>query len=215
MIAIITPWLNQPQLIPAYAAATEGALRVVVDTGSDDATLEALSNIGMVIKSDVTPFSYAAACNWGLEHIRDCFPAVTHAVCLNNDISGDPAWLQQIAALPDGVLGGAERIVEYADNQPLVYLSGWCVGATMATWDALKGWDATTYTGSYHEDVDLSWRAARLGIALRLLPLGLKHLGNTTSRATPGAYDHHAANRQAFLSKVRGAAVVAAREATV
>jgi len=215
VIAIITPWLNQPQLIPAYAAATEGALRVIVDTGSDEATLEALSNIGMVIKSDVTPFSYAAACNAGIKFVREIYPEVTHAVCLNNDISGDPAWLRQIAALPDGVLGGAERVVEYADNQPLVYLSGWCVGATMATWDALQGWDATTYTGSYHEDVDLSWRAARAGIALRLLPLGLRHLGNTTSRATPGAYDHHAANRQAFLSKVRNAAVVAAREATV
>src|SRR5690348_8781773 len=42
-IAVITPWLNHPELVPAYEAAVTGARAIIVDQASDADTAAALA----------------------------------------------------------------------------------------------------------------------------------------------------------------------------
>jgi GT2 family glycosyltransferase len=208
MIAVITPWRNAANLLPAWERATEGAIPIIIDNGCDKATRYTLDIVthargGIVLEHHAQPFSYAAACNQGIRFA--CGLKASHVVCLNNDIEGAADWLDDVARLPGGVLAGPEMGMDTSAGRPLAYVAGWCVAATLATWAHIGLWDAETYQGSYHEDVDLSWRAARAGVSLQRRPWVLKHLGNTTSKVTPGAYDHHAANRAAFRRRVEGA----------
>lgn len=229
MIAVITPWRDALHLLPAYAAATAGAVPVILDSSADPRASEALSAFcavrgGVYLRHEAEPFSYGGACNRGLDAARRLVGA-THAVCLNNDVEGAPAWLEGVAALPDGVLAGPELVQMETAGQPHLYVGGWCVAATIKTWDWLRWWtrdnptypldpdndpmtmhgpwDATHLRGSYHEDVDLSWRAARAGVYLRKMPWALRHLGEQTARVTPGATAHHAHNRGVFEARVR------------
>lgn len=206
-VATVTPWRDLLSLLPGYATATQGARPVIVDNSTDPRISDALRGFcaareGAYVRYEGDgPFSYARACNLGLDAARAL--GATHAVCLNNDVEGMPEWLAEVEALPDGVLAGPEIGQLVTAGQPHLYVSGWCVAATMATWVAVGGWDAEAYVGCYHEDVDLSWRAARAGVYLRMAPWALRHLGDTTSRATPGAYDHHGYNRSVFAARVR------------
>jgi hypothetical protein len=204
MIAVITPWAGMAHLLPGYARATEGAVPIIVDTS--EAPQPALSAFcdergGVYCRETAQPFSYARACNLGLEAVARVGADV--AVCLNNDVEGDPAWVADAARLPDGVLTGPELLQLTTAGQPHLYVAGWCVAATLATWEAVGRWDAAAFTGCYHEDVDLSWRAARAGVYLRRAAWPLRHLGEQTSRVTPGATAHHPHNREVFAARVR------------
>lgn len=207
MIAIITPWRDAFHLLDAYDVATRGATPIIVDNSANAdtsgwlATFTSRRGGGVYLRDTTTPFSYARACNAGLRRARDL--GASHAVCLNNDIEGDPAWLADVATLPDGVLAGPELLQLVTAGQPHLYVAGWCVAATMATWEHIGWWDDTSFVGCYHEDVDLSWRAARAGVYLQRRAWGLRHLGEQTSRVTPGATDNHAHNRRVFAERVR------------
>ena len=102
MIALITPWLGQHSLFAAYAEVTRGAHPIIIDTSeAGDGALRhyALGLDGTYTHMPRAPFSYAAACNRGLEVAR--LRGATHAVCLNNDIAGAPDWLADVARLPE------------------------------------------------------------------------------------------------------------------
>lgn len=205
-VFVITPWLGMPHLLPAYAAATEGAIPILVDTGSDAATVLALKALaydrgGVYIRHEAAVFSYGAACNAGINAALQQGPGVV--VCLNNDVEGSPDWVADAERMEVGVLAGPEVINIRTLSQPHIYVAGWCVAARLETWQRTGGWDDRALTGSYHEDVDLSWRAARLGIYARRTPWALRHLGEQTTRVTPGATDHHAHNRAVFEGRVR------------
>lgn len=204
MIAVITPWSGMGHLLPAYARATQGAIPIIIDTSAEPvAALSAFCDErgGVYCRDTMAPFSYARACNLGLQAAERIGAHV--AVCLNNDVEGDPAWVADAARLPDGVLAGPELLQLTTAGQPHLYVAGWCVAATLETWERVGAWDAAAFVGCYHEDVDLSWRAARAGVYLRRSAWPLRHLGEQTTRVTPGATQHHAYNRDVFAARVR------------
>lgn len=193
-VTVVTPWLNCPELAHGYWQAVEagadvGDRVVIVDNGSSP-PLEHVyrERTGRQPSGWVTfdrqhsNLGFARACNRGLDLAR------TDAVLfLNNDIRlRDPGWLTAIRReLRDNVLVGAQLRTDphtQVDGQPVPYLDGWCVAGMTRDLRALGGWDDELEEPSYWGDNLLSVRAKQAGMRLVQADVGLRHLGNYTSR---------------------------------
>jgi glycosyltransferase involved in cell wall biosynthesis len=206
-IAIVTPWLDHPELLPDYAAAVQCRSHrdelLVVDNGSEPAVglpgLRVEQNLG-----------FAAACNLGLHE------ASSDAVLfLNNDVamtSGD--WLARIRnALEPGVLVGADLRYDphgSVDGEPLPYLDGWCLGGMRDDLVDLGGFDESFDEPAYYSDNDLCLRARANGLSLREVRVGLRHKLNVTAGRGADVAKASAANRERFLDRARDLTGVAA-----
>ena len=204
MISLITPWLDHPELIPAYERAVMGAQVVIIDNGSAPETESALREMvkrlgGTYIRNDSNA-GYTTANNQGLkaaEHEIVCF--------LNNDIeSSAQMWYADLPKLlHPGALYGPSMGMRYVDGAAIPYLEGWCLIGHKADFERIGGWNDTDFPGLYWEDNELCWRAMRAGMSLKVIGLPLHHLNNYTSSQTPGAYDNSEANHAVFEQIVR------------
>src|SRR5690349_13343862 len=96
-ISIITPWLDRPEFIADYehAVGTPGVEVIVVDNGSADANAALLRDMigrlgGKYIRNEENRW-FSGANNQGLAAATGQI-----VVFLNNDIAGDPGWLQGV-----------------------------------------------------------------------------------------------------------------------
>jgi len=206
-ISIVTPWRDHPELIPAYEAAVAGAQVIIVDTGSTPVNHQRLGQLAdrpdwMQIVDD-RPFSFAAACNSGLEYASGDI-----VMFLNNDITANAGWLaiveRDVMANPGALLGPSTDVRGLA-GRAMLYVEGWCIAGQRAVWEKLNGWDAETFQRPYWEDVDLSWRATRLGIRLRRRAWPVRHISNVTSDSVPGAKDASDSNRDLLDARIAAA----------
>ncbi len=204
MISVITPVHNCPELAKDYQAVVSGCDEIIiVDNASDSVSADVWQTIATHYIRNETNLHYMGGCNQG-------YAASSGDVIIfaNNDIRGPQAsmkaWASQIRP---GALYGAALGVFQAPGQPIAYIDGWIIGATKETWVRLGDapFDTTIFQGEYANDLDLSWRASRLGIPLRLARTPIEHLSNYTSKRTPGAYEHADANRAAFIKRVQEA----------
>jgi len=202
MISVITPWLNSPELIPAYEAAVTGAQVVIIDNGSALGTESALREMvkrlgGIYHKNDVN-MGYAYANNQGLRLAKG------EIVCfLNNDIIAQPGWLDNLKGLRRGALYGPSLQGRLVDGVGAAFLEGWCLIGYRADFERIGGWNDKAFPGLYWEDNELSWRAMRAGLVLKEISLPIYHLSNYTSKQTPGAYNASETNRLTFFEIVR------------
>jgi glycosyltransferase involved in cell wall biosynthesis len=201
-VAVVTPWLDHPELADDYLQAVSYRRAddelLVVDNASkprlEFAAICARSNLG-----------FCAASNVGL------YAAETDAVLfLNNDVAatrGD--WLARIrAALEPGVLAGA--MLRYdahgdVDGHRLPYLDGWCLAGMRADLLDLGGFDQEYVEPAYYSDNDLCLRARAAGMTLREVKVGLRHkVGQTAGPADdPLKLAAVAANQPRFLARAR------------
>ena len=186
-VAVVTPWLAHPELLPAYAAAVERADHVtIINNGPSDMDADFL-HPGWTVSKANEPTGFAASNNMGLELLPDDIDVV---VFLNNDVHGDPAWIDRVREdVKDGALYGPSVGTQTLRGVPIPYVEGWCVAATRDTWETLGGWDAERFPLPYWEDVDLSLRAIRAGFQLCRAPWPIHHLGGVSTNSTPGAWD--------------------------
>ncbi len=205
-VSVITPWRDHPELIPAYEAAVEGAQVIVVDSGSAPENSELLADMvrrlgnGSKHICSQRPLGFAEANNHGL-----AFAAGDIVLFLNNDIEAAPGFIAQVSAdVLGGTLYGPSNPDAFVDGLLVPYIEGWCIAARRHVWDALEGWDEA-FEGRYWEDVDLCHRASLAGYALERTGWQVRHLSNTTSRDTAGAYDHVDHNRALVVERVRAA----------
>lgn len=214
-VDIITPWLNQPQLIPAYEAAVAGARVIVLDQASDpdtaaalDAMVARLGNGSRVIHNATNRY-YAAANNQGLERARDGV-----VVFLNNDVfgaeCGEPnRWLSYVTdpqvGIPPGMIAGPSVLPFHVDAEVVLYVEGWCMAGHAATFRAIGGWNERDFPRAYAEDVELCWRAARAGVKLAATRWPIRHIGNVTNSQTPDGYAHADEQRERLRQMVRAA----------
>ena len=204
-VSIVTPWYNHDELLGSYLTTVTGADEVIlVDNGSDERIARQLEAHADVYLRRGREGWFAPACNEGLAASTGDI-----VVFLNNDVSGPTGWLEMLRSQVTnrGLYGPSfdQRAVQLPNGRPLwvPYLEGWCVAATRAVWVDLGGWDAEAYPNAYWEDVDLSFRARLQGYTLNYCPAwDLRHPGNTTSRMTPGSYDHSSTNQRTFENRV-------------
>lgn len=219
-ITVITPWRDAPELAPAYwraidAGVSDGDQVIIVDNGSDPSVRDAyfartetvLPAYATILRSAVN-LGFSRACNAAFERSR------TDAVLfLNNDVvMTDPGWLDAIRkALRPGILVGALLRSDphtAVDGQPVPYLDGWCIAAYGRTWMKVGGWSEELEEPAYYGDNELAVRAARVGVHLVEVPVGLRHLENYTSRRMRFA-DVAERNRERYVAAVRAARVAA------
>jgi len=211
--AILCNWWNHPELLDGFCQAVSGEgwdELVVVDNASEPAVARRLVDRigaigGRVLRREI---------NGQLGGVRDSVAAseAELLVLLNNDVERTRAgWLTRLAAAVEpGVFCGHEARVELG----IRYLDGWCLAVCRADWERLGGYDPEFEEPPYWADVDLSWRAARAGLALRAVDVGLVHHTSSSIRAfrrDPWFRALLRRNREHLLGKLEAAGVALAR----
>lgn len=205
--AIVTPWLNHPELWDDYQRVIEDAQPeelLIVDNASDPplefATITLERNLG-----------FAGGSNAGLEAAT-----ADVVVFLNSDVAlTQTGWLQTLTAeLELDVLVGAMLRVDAhtrVDGQIVPYLDGWCLAGLRDQLVSLGGFDDTLMEPSYYSDNMLCLEARAAGMTLREVPVGLRHKGGVTSQPASNPLVHQAsvANRQRYLDRARELLVAA------
>lgn len=205
-ISIITPWINHPELLHAYASAVQGAQVIIIDNNStpDNAMLletmaNQLGNDSIYVRNHENVY-FAAANEQGRALAeRDIL------LFLNNDITASPGWLQRVEWDCGAMdcLAGPSTGVKAVLGQPLQYIEGWCIGGHRYVWDSIGGWDAETYKLPYWEDNDVCFRAMRRGFRLQRRTWSVKHLRpGTTTAEVPEAQQAIYTNAEIFRKQV-------------
>jgi len=173
-VAILCNWWNHPELLDGFCAAVAGEAwdeLVVVDNASDPDTSEQLERRigelgGLVLRRET---------NSQLGGVRDAVAASRSEtlILLNNDVRAKRAgWVARMAArVEPGVLCGHQLRAKLG----VTYVDGWCLGVRRADWERLGGYDPDYEEPPYWADVELSFRAERLGLELRAGDFGLEH----------------------------------------
>lgn len=193
-ITIVTPWVGCHELAQGYWQAIEAGVApgdrvIIVDNNSSPPLADHYRqrtgqppSRWVLFDRHHLNLGFSRACNRGLDL------ADTDAVLfLNNDIRlRDAGWLTAIRReLRDGVLVGASLRTDphtQVDGQAVPYLDGWCLAGMTQDLRALGGWDTTLEEPSYWGDNLLCLYAREAGLRLVQADVGLRHLGNYTSR---------------------------------
>lgn len=203
-LAVVTPWLDCPELAPAYWRAMsvlqEGDRVVIVDNAS---AYPVYSDDVAIVNSVNNGFSKAS--NQGLQWAAD--NEIEAVLFLNNDVVMlNATWADQIRdALRPGRLVGSKLRTEWhtrVDGRIHPYLDGWCLAGMTADLLDLGGWDEDFEEPSYSGDVELCFRARVAGMKLVQVPVGLRHLENHTSKHLD-VTGVSVRNRERFAAKVR------------
>ncbi len=205
-ISIITPWLDHSEFIADYeqAVGAPGVEVIVVDNGSADANAALLRQMigrlgGKYIRNEENRW-FSGANNQGLAAATGQI-----VVFLNNDIAGDPEWLQGVRTdvKPGALYGLSVRQVQ-AEGKTLQHLEGWCLAAVREAFNQLGGWDAKAFAMPYWEDADLCMRAVSIGLKLICAQWPLTHKKNGTSGFVPAVMHSFARNRDVFNARLNG-----------
>lgn len=201
-VSIVTAWRNARELIAGYVRAATAADEVLIfDTGSDPPLRD--DEFPPEFRLGTAP-GFVAANNRGLELAQS-----DAVLMLNNDIVPLRAdWLEPIrqALRPGRLIGADLRSDPHAvvDNRHHAYLDGWCLAGMRSDLLALGGLDETYDEPAYYSDNDLCLRAKASGFKLVEVGVGLRHIGNYTSKTMPLARERAAAaNRERYQALAR------------
>jgi GT2 family glycosyltransferase len=205
LIALLCNWWNHPELLDDFCDAVAGECwddLLVMDNASEPETARLLAQripaLGGRVIHRTTNSQLAATAESVEKTTADTL------VFVNSDVRRVRAgWLSRLA---EGVRPGVVCGHAWRTELGIRYLEGWCLGMTRADWSRLGGYDAAYEEPPYWADVDLSWRAERLGITLECVDAGLFH----HTSASIAAFRHEASfwaifdrNRDRFVSKLR------------
>lgn len=202
-IAVVTPWLEHPELAADYTDAVLQELLdhdevIVVDNGDAPSLPYART-----ITADVN-LGYARGSNLGLRHA-----AADAVLFLNNDVRlGAREWLERIReAVKPGVLVGPLRDPEHAaiDGTRFPYIDGWCLAGMTEDLLELGGFDKRLREPAYYSDNLLCLAAREAGMTLRNVKVGLHHKLSATAGpdGNPDAAPAAAHNRALYITRAR------------
>jgi GT2 family glycosyltransferase len=170
-------------------------------------------NLRVIINDDNKGFCFAS--NQGYQIAQG-----EYILFLNNDIrvqKDHASWTQKlIEAAADGSIVGPnggllDEHLNFIRETTTIetgnfYMSGWCFCAKKETFDKLipsenvvKGPLSQEFF-SYFEDTDLSFRARKLGIQFKIVPVPVVHFGKTTSKKL-GISDMYLESKRTFITK--------------
>ena len=178
---------------------------IMVDNGSTDGTSTLCTDTTKpnvkVIRNDTNLF-HSGGCNKGYE-----IATGETILFLNNDIGCKSSmddlqeWgaklIEAVEQYPNTLIGKTaghidpKKDYQFAyetvdSNRPYNYISGWLIAAKRDTWEKLRRenasgpWDDINFP-MYFNDGDVSFRATKLGIGMKLIELPLEHFGKISS----------------------------------
>jgi len=133
---------------------------------------------------------YAEAVNRGVQAISS---DASRILILNNDIIANGKWQTHLCS--HQLCGPVILRKEGID-----YIEGWAISIDRDLWHMLGGFNEI-YKNSW-EDVDLSWRASRLGIYPKRIDLPLYHVWGATRNKIPGSNQWDFDNRKYLLDRI-------------
>ena len=216
MISIVTPWIGHPELIEKYEPTVKGAQVVVVQNDGDADLAAALTD--MTTRLGNGSLTIPLGCNRYFSRANNVgYEMATENVIvfMNNDVTATGEWLPAVERdVKDEALYGPGMAAYPVQNMLLAYVEGWCIAGTDASWKRIcvptgresqpqAPWDEITYPRCYAEDMDLCFRARKLGMNLMRTFWTLKHEIGYTNKTLPGAFDAADANRATFEKSVK------------
>lgn len=198
----------------------------IVDDGSTDGTKKYLLDLYANWKGKAKfgfsrreqPLGFAHSCNLGFSSTNS-----EYVMFLNNDIkvrSDYDSWTQNIIEAAEtgalvgptiGILDEHLNFVCEAKKMPQkghVYMSGWNITASRATWKSLVktagnnsiGPFSTEFGRAYFEDTDLGFRAKQQEIPFKIVSAPVQHIGKCTTKKLNLSQLYSEA-KQIFLNK--------------
>lgn len=185
---------------------------IVVDNGSIDETKLNINKFPFVkyVRNDENR-GFAAACNIGFSLTSN-----NNIMFLNNDIrvkANHKDWTRDIITLSRDALVGPtmgqlddklnfvrESNKELTGNS---YMSGWCLTSSKDIWKKLDISNNQIFSEDffcYFEDTDLSFRARKIGIPMKLVDIPVVHFGKISSNQI-NTHKLYSEARKIFLSK--------------
>lgn len=208
----ITPWHGETaHLLPEYINAVQGGKVVVIDNATPADTMDALGDAARqhdwYIISNRENVGFAPANNQGWKLVQS-LAADKDVVCfLNSDVRASGLATALEGNVRNGGLYGPSLARQLVLGRWLPYLEGWCISATVQTWQRLENDDGTVwpeeYATAYWEDNALSLRALDNGIDLVHLQLPVQHLGGQSSGGIEKMGEVLERNRAIFVEDAR------------
>ena len=195
---------------------------IVVDNGSSDGTRNLLPANRLDVIRLVENLGFAGACNIGFQKAQEL--GSENILFLNNDIrvrSNLKLWTQPlIEAAQRGVIAGPtvgclDRNLNFrceASKWPSTgysYISGWCIAASLETWQNLIVRDTSSGPFSeefglvYFEDTDLGFKAREQNIPMEIVDVPVSHYGKATSKKI-GISRLYVPAKEKFIKKWKG-----------
>lgn len=172
----------------------------IIDNGSTDTTKDLQETKRVYVRRNEDNQGFARGSNYGYYTAKEL--GFENVLFLNNDIKvfgNFDSWTSPLIARADkghiagptvGCLDDNLNFITEATKWPTRghgYLSGWCICASVTTWDKLVldgdlGPFSTEFGLAYFEDPDMAFRVKELGIQCDVVPVPVKHLGKATSK---------------------------------
>jgi GT2 family glycosyltransferase len=191
---------------------------IIVDNGSSDETCKLSSSGKIDIIKNTKNLGFAFASNQAFQKAVSL--GYENVMFLNNDIrvfaEGKLAetWTEPlISAAQEGCIVGPtagcldEQFNFICEAKKLPtrgygYISGWNMTASVSTWQKLVldgdiGPFNQSFT-SYFEDTDLSLRAQKLGIKLKIIDVPVRHIGRVTGKKV-GLSELYSQSKKTFI----------------
>ena len=198
-IPVFNQWAYTKRALQDLSALPDDHGLFIVDNGSEDNTKKLQSSGKIYVIKNSKNLGFAFASNQAFAKAVEL--GYENVMFLNNDIriaGENSVWTEPlIRAAQEGCLVGPTagclddqfNFLREATKLPTRgygYLSGWNITAAVPTWQRLIlegeiGPFAAASFFSYFEDTDLSFRAQKMGIELRIVDVPVRHIGKVTS----------------------------------
>jgi GT2 family glycosyltransferase len=191
----------------------QNAERIVVDTGSTDGTITAITDHRVTLVTAIKSTGYAAAAHLGVKQasganliicnadtefhpgaveclvkaLADSATGVAAPRLLNTDATLQHSWARfpNIVSEWSGCLDRSEVDNPECGSHKVSWVGGACIALKSTTWDALNGYNPDIMF--YGEDTDLCWRAQQAGLNTVLITDAVvtHHGGSSSSARSP------------------------------
>lgn len=168
---------------------------IVIDNGSSDETQSSLEfSKEIIYYRNKYNQGFAKACNIGYSISQS-----PNVLFLNNDIrvkSNHATWTQLLidhceTSLVGPTMGQLDNELNFIQEANCIlpgksYMSGWCLASSKEIWKKLDISDNNEIFSEeffcYFEDTDLSFRARKLSIPMKIVSIPVVHFGQQTSK---------------------------------
>jgi GT2 family glycosyltransferase len=214
-IPVYNQWAYTKRAIQDLSVLPENHKLFIVDNGSSDNTKNLFSSGKIQVIRNTKNLGFAIASNQAFAQAVEL--GYENVMFLNNDIriqKPNSVWTEPLlqAAQEGYIVGPTAGSLDNQFNficessklptKGYGYISGWNITASVATWKRLVlNGDVGPFNTkfiSYFEDTDLSLRAQKMGIGLKIIDVPVRHIGRVTGTSI-GLSDLYKQSKKTFM----------------